>query len=42
MLEICDMFVCLGVVDVVIVDLVVVFIFKVEIEGDMGDFYVGF
>jgi len=31
------MFVCLGVVDIVVIDFVVVFVLKVEIEGEMGD-----
>lgn len=40
-LEIIDMLVCFNVVDVIIVDFVVVLVFKVEIEGEMGDVYVG-
>lgn len=41
-LEVVDYFVCFVVVDIVVVDLVVVLVFRVEIEGDMGDFYMGF
>lgn len=41
-LEICDVLVCLGVVDVIVVDFVVVLMLKVEIEGEIGDFYMGF
>lgn len=40
--EIMELLVCLGVIDVVVVDLVVVLIFCVEIEGDMGDSLFGF
>lgn len=40
-LEIVDMFVWFGVVNFVVVDLVVVFMFKFELEGDMGDSSVG-
>lgn len=40
-MEICDVLVCFGVVDVIVVDLVVVLILKVEIEGEMGDSYMG-
>lgn len=41
-LEICDVLVCFGVVDVIVVDFVVVLMLKVEIEGEIGDFYMGF
>lgn len=40
-LEIVDMLVCLGLVDILVVDLVVVLILKVEIEGEMGDQLLG-
>lgn len=28
-------------IDIIVIDLVVVLVLKVEIDGDMGDFYVG-
>lgn len=36
-----EVFVWSGVVDIIVIDFVVVFVLKVEIEGDMGDLYVG-
>lgn len=39
--EIVDMFVWFGVIDFIVIDLVVVLVLCVEIEGEMGDLYVG-
>lgn len=41
MFEIIDILVWFGVVNMVVVDFVVVLIFKFEFEGDMGDSSVG-
>jgi len=35
------MLICFGVFDIIVIDFVVVFVFWVEIEGEMGDSYVG-
>lgn len=35
------MLICLGVFDIVVIDLVVVLVLCVEFEGEMGDSYVG-
>lgn len=40
-MEIVDVLVLSGVVDIVVVDLVVVLVLWVEIDGEMGDLYVG-
>lgn len=41
-LEICDVLARFGVVDVIVVDFVAVLTSKAEIEGEIGDFYMGF
>lgn len=41
-LEIVENFICLGVIDIIVVDFVVALVFCSEIEGEMGDFKMGF
>lgn len=40
--DVVELFICVGNVDFIVVDFVVALVFCVEIEGNMGDYHVGF